>query len=102
VNPRALRGIFRALLAGADAVIVDAPLQGTRLNARTLAPHVRGVVLVAAAGVTRRYRLVEASNRIRRASGSLLGVVLNATPSRHHQDRDALDDTMEHAAAADL
>jgi capsular exopolysaccharide synthesis family protein len=90
-NPSELLGATRAveLLASlesvADLVIVDSPPLIPVTDALVLSGRADGVLLVVAAGQTRRRHLGRAVELLQQAEAPLLGAVLNATTAQHRR-----------------
>jgi non-specific protein-tyrosine kinase len=90
-NPSELMGASRVseLLIGlqsiADLVIIDSPPLIPVTDALVLSGRVDGVLLVVAAGQTRRRHLGRAVELLQQAEAPLLGAVLNATSTQHRR-----------------
>lgn len=76
-NVAAIETLLAALANRYDCVLIDAPAAGACGDARLLAAHADGAVLVARAGHTRRAALAAAREQIEAAGAVVRGVVLN-------------------------
>ena len=72
-----VRQLLQELNQRYDQVIIDAAPANQYPDAQVLAELASGVVLVARCGQTPREALAQAKNRLERAAGKVLGVVLN-------------------------
>ena len=90
-NPSELMGATRlaellaSLQAVADLLIIDSPPLIPVTDALVLSGRVDGVLLVVAAGQTRRRHLGRAVELLQQAEAPLLGAVLNATTTQHRR-----------------
>jgi capsular exopolysaccharide synthesis family protein len=72
-----MKGLLKELNQMADIVLVDTPPVLVVADAYILSPHMDGVVLITAAGHTRRSELKRSIEELSRVHANVLGVVLN-------------------------
>jgi capsular exopolysaccharide synthesis family protein len=80
LGSEAMASVLRELAIDADYVLIDSSPLLLVTDAAVAAQHANGVVLVAAAGSTKRLELTGAVQALDRAGSKLLGVVLTKMP----------------------
>ncbi|WJH38084.1 hypothetical protein N7E02_01430 (plasmid) [Aliirhizobium terrae] len=63
-----------------DLILFDLPSLQTSTDAKSIAPHLDGLIVVARHGVTSFLTLSDVTRQLRTAGAELLGIVLNASP----------------------
>lgn len=86
VNSERMQKLLDELAQRANVVLIDSPAVLPAADATVLAQAVDGVLLVLGAGKTRREDAWRAVERLRRVGANLVGVVLNAVPTRSGSD----------------
>lgn len=84
MEPSRMETVFVALAARREFIVIDSPPVLAVSDALMLAPVVDGVVLVVRAGAVREDDARLAKQRVERAGGEVLGIVLNGLDERAH------------------